>query len=276
MAFSLLNNISSLVAQDQLAITGAQLQKTLFRLASGSRINSGADDAAGLAIADNLRANITALTQSVRNANDGIGSLQVGDGAFAQVTNLLNRAVTLATQAGTGTVSSTQRTALDAEFTQIKVEIDQIGLNTTFNGASVFSATTTSIFLSDSSASSTIAVTVGILSQSSTGASATNLSANSLTSQANAQTALTNINAAIASVASSRGTLGASINRLQAASAVAQNQVENIAASENAIRSADIGQEVANMSKFQILNQTGIAALAQANSSNAAVLALLR
>ena len=120
MSLSILNNIPSLAAQNQLAITGSALQKTLFRLSSGSRINSGADDAAGLAIADGLHANVTALTQSTRNANDGVGKLQVADGALAQVTSLLNRAVTLATEAATGTVSVSQRDALNAEFTAIK------------------------------------------------------------------------------------------------------------------------------------------------------------
>ena len=114
MALSILNNIPSLAAQNNLSITGGNLQRTLFRLSSGSRINSGADDAAGLAIADRLHANITALTQSARNANDGVGQLQVADGSLAQVTTLLNRAVTLATESGTGTISDPQRVALDA------------------------------------------------------------------------------------------------------------------------------------------------------------------
>jgi flagellin len=276
MALSILNNIPSLAAQNQLAITSQGLQRTLFRLSSGSRINSGADDAAGLAIADGLRANVTALSQSARNANDGIGSLQVADGALAQVTNLLNRAVTLATEAATGSVSSDQRTALNAEFTAIKDEIDRIGTNTTFNGTSVFSASTTSIFLSDSGSSSTIGVSVGALSKSSVGTSATDLSSTDLTTADNATSALTSINGAIASVAASRGTLGASINRLQSAVNVMQNQVQNLTAAEDGIRSADVGQEVGNLAKYNILNQTGIAALAQANAAQQSVLALLR
>ena len=138
MALSILNNIPSLAAQNNLTVTGSGLSKTLFRLSSGSRINTGADDAAGLAIADGLHANITALTQSSRNANDGVGKLQVADGALAQVTTLLNRAVTLATEAATGTVSQSQRGALDAEFSAIKAEIDRIGGKTTFNGTAVF------------------------------------------------------------------------------------------------------------------------------------------
>src|SRR5215469_1368686 len=140
MSLSILNNPASLAAQNELNITSSSLQKTLFRLSSGSRINTGADDAAGLAIADGLHANITALTQSSRNANDGVGKLQVADGALAQVTTLLNRAVTLATEAATGTVDSAgnQRAALNAEFTAIKAEIDRIGTNTTYNGAAIF------------------------------------------------------------------------------------------------------------------------------------------
>ncbi|MBI1749434.1 MAG: flagellin [Acidobacteria bacterium] len=277
MALSILNNIPSLAASNQLSITGANLQSTLFRLSSGSRINSGADDAAGLAIADGLRANVTGLSQSARNANDGVGQLQVADGALAQVTNLLNRAVTLATEASTGTVSSSQRTALNSEFVSIKAEIDRIGSKTTFNGTSVFSATATSIFLSDASSNSTIAVTVGALSSSAIGSSSpVDLSVNDLTTAANATTALGNINTAIQRVASDRGTVGASINRLQAAVNVINNQVQNLTAAEDGIRAADIAQEVANLTRFSILNQTGISALAQANSHQQSVLALLR
>src|ERR1700729_1864512 len=134
MAISILNNIPSLAAQNQLSITQANLQKTLEQLSSGSRINSGADDAAGLAIADGLQANVTALTQSAMNANEGVGKLQVADGALSQVTTLLNRAVTLATESATGTVSNSQRVALDDEYTSIKAEINSIGSTTNYNG----------------------------------------------------------------------------------------------------------------------------------------------
>jgi flagellin len=393
MALSILNNIPSLAAQNQLAITGSNLQRTLFRMSSGSRINSGADDAAVLAIADGLRANITALTQSARNANDGVGSLQVADGSLAQVTTLLNRAITLATESATGTVSDTQRLALDAEFAAIKGEIDRIGSNTTFNGTAVFTASATNVYLSDSTSggASTISVTTGALTslgiglganasntlsaignaiadetvvigattytfkasaaaanEVTIGASATetlanlaaavnagagagvaygsgttaNLSATAvasgstvaftakvagtggnaivstetatlmgfsnagtfaggagsagLTTAAAAQAALTNINGAIQSVAATRGNIGAAINRLQSAVSVIQNQSQNLSAAEDGIRAADIAQEVANMTKFSILNQTGISSLAQANQMQQSVLALLR
>src|SRR5579871_3764438 len=143
MPIGILNNIASLSAENQLSITNSSLQNTLYQLSSGSRINNGADDAAGLAIANGLQANITALSQSARNANDGVGMLQVADGALAQVTTLLNRAVTLATESSPGTVSDPQRQALQSEFLQIKAEIDRIGTNTTYNGAQVFAGSGT-------------------------------------------------------------------------------------------------------------------------------------
>jgi flagellin len=282
MALSILNNISSLAAQNQLSVNGSSLQKTLLALSSGSRINSGADDAAGLAIADGLHANVTALTQSARNATDGLGMLQVADGSLAQVTTLLNRAVTIATEAANGTVSTQQQAALDAEFTAIKSEIDRIGTNTTYNGNQVFSGTASSVYLSDgtSAGSSSITITVGTLAQSaigfSAGLTAVDISGDDLTSATNAQAALTDISSAIANVAADRGTLGATMNRLQSASNVISNQVQNLSAAENSIRSADMGQTVTDMSKFSVLQQTGIAALQQSNQMQQAVLRLLQ
>lgn len=184
MAISILNNIASIAAENQLNITNSNLNNALLQLSSGSRINTGADDAAGLAVANGLQANITALTQSARNANDGVGNLQVADGSLAQVTTLLNRAVTLATESSTGTISNTQRTALDTEFTAIKAEIDSIGANTNYNGTQVFSAAPLSIFLSDSGSSSTITTSVGALSSLGIGLGAN--ASNTLSAIANA------------------------------------------------------------------------------------------
>jgi flagellin len=166
MALTILNNIAAIAAENQLNITSGNLNSTLEQLSSGSRINSGADDPAGLAIANGLQANIAALTQSSSNATDGVGELQVADGALSQVTTLLDRAVTLATESATGTVSNSQRSALDAEYQSIKTEIDSIGSTTNFNGGQVFTANTLNVFLSDGSASgsSQIGVTTGTLS----------------------------------------------------------------------------------------------------------------
>lgn len=272
MSFSILNNISSLAASNNLATTQAALQRTLLQLSSGSRINSGADDAAGLAIADGLHANLTALTQSARNATDGVGMLQVADGALAQVTSLLNRAVTLATEASTGTVGAGQDTTIDAEFQAILTEIGNIGTSTTYNGAAVFGNTGT-VFLSDGTTTgqSTIALNTDALSATSLG-----LDGQKLDNATDAQAALTLITAAISTVAGSRGTLGAEMNQLQAASNVMSNEVQNVTAAEDAIRAADIPSAVSNMSKLNILQQTGMAALQQSNQMQQSVLKLLQ
>jgi flagellin len=143
MSLSILNNISALTAQNQLSITQKSLQNTLTQLSSGLKINSGADDAAGLSIANGMQANIAALTQSAQNATNGTGMLQTADGALSQITNLLNRAVTLATEASNGGLNATQSTALNTEFQSILNEITSIGTTTTFNGAAIFKAGTT-------------------------------------------------------------------------------------------------------------------------------------
>ena len=153
MSLGLLNNIASIYAQNNLNQTQSSLQNTLQQLSSGSRINSGADDAAGLAIANGLQANVSALTQSGQNVSAGIGLLQTADGALSQVTNLLNRAVTLATEASNGTLNSNQVSAANQEYQNILTQISNIGATTNYNGNSVFSATAKTVFVSDGTAS---------------------------------------------------------------------------------------------------------------------------
>jgi len=162
MGLSILNNIPSLVAQNQLATTNAKLQSTLFQLSSGSKINSGADDPAGLSIADGLQANISALTQSAQNVTDGVGLLQTADGALSQVTTLLNRAVTLATEASNTGLTQDQQNALQNEFASITAEINQIGSNTTYNNTTVFSGSQLSVFLSDGSGADSLDPTISV------------------------------------------------------------------------------------------------------------------
>ena len=174
MGLSILNNIPSLEAQNQLAMTNTNLQNTLFQLSSGSKINSGADDPAGLSIADGLQANISALTQSAQNVTDGVGLLQTADGALSQVTTLLNRAVTLATEAAnSGLTQGPAERALQNEFASITAEINQIGSNTTYNNTPVFSGSQMSVFLSDGSGADAqdpnISVNMPTLSASSLG-----------------------------------------------------------------------------------------------------------
>ncbi len=273
MGLGILNNLSSLQAQNQLYQTSQSLQTTLYQLSSGSRINSGADDPAGLAIANQMGANIAALSQSVNNANTGIGIGQVQEGALGQVTNLLNRAVTLATEASNGGLSSSQATALDGEYQSIVTEIAQINTNTTFNGTAVFSATSSfNVLLTDAVTTGQISVTSVNLSTTSAGI---NLSGTGLASTSSALAALSSVNAAIATVAQDSGTVGAQINRLSAAINVMNVQVQNLTSAQNTITAANIPQVVANLAKYTILNQTGIYALTQADQSTQALLSLL-
>jgi flagellin len=282
-SFSVLNNIAGLNAQNQLSINNVSLARTMLRLSSGKRINSGADDAAGLGIADSLRANVRALNQAVRNANDGISVAQIADGALAEISNLLVRAFTLAEEAATETVDTAGRTALNAEFTAIEAEIARIAEGTNFNGVDIFTASglngSLSVFVGDVSTSSSIAVTVTTITSSGgavTDLNGSDLSGVDLTSQAGAASALSTLDTAVANVAQARADIGAGINRLQSAVSVLQNVAQNTQAAESTIRDANMAEEIANLTKFQILAQSGIAALSQANANSQLVLALLR
>ncbi len=282
---SVINNLSSLVAQNELQRSGQGLQKTLFRLASGLRLRSGGDDPAGLAIADGLRGQLRTLQQSVRNANDGVGFIQTADSALAETQNLLVRAASLLTQAASST-NSGQITAIESELKEIYQEIDRIGGGSSFNGTTVFTDSDRTIFVGDTqntaSATSTISFTTSSLSISDlvisagiTGAGASiSVDIDNAVSTKSATTMLSEIETAIDTVAARRGTLGAKVNRLQNAINVIQGQVQNATSAESQIRDANIAEEVANLTKFQILTQTGLASLAQANVAAKGVLAL--
>ncbi|HSW39684.1 MAG TPA: flagellin [Acidobacteriota bacterium] len=320
-SFSILNNIAGLNSQNQLNLNNVNLQNTLMRLSTGQRINSGADDAAGLRIADSLRANTFALNQAVRNANDGISVAQIADGALQQVTNLLTRSVTLAEQAATDTVDDAGRASLANEFSQIQAEIARIAETINFNGTFIFRASapanpgsdlipgdpladppipdtpavpatpavtglggSLNVFVGDMYSASSISVEIGMIATG-TGANAGtvtgfggagNISTVDLTDAAGAATALGTINTALGAVADMRAAIGAGINRLQSAISVLQTQAQNTQAAESAIRDANMAEEISNLTRYQILSQTGIAALSQANAQSQSVLALLR
>ena len=282
MALGILTNVAATYAENNLNQTQGSLQKVLQQLSSGSRINSGADDAAGLAVADGLAANEAALTQSAQNAQNGVGLLQTADGALSQVTNLLNRAVTLATEAANGTLTSGQVSSADAEYQNILTEIGNIGSSTNFNSSAVFSATATNFVVSDgtTAGTTTFADTIGALTTASIGTATgggagEDLSASTLTA-AGAAAELAKITTAIADVANQRGTIGANINQLNAASSVASSEQVNLSAAESNIRSTNYGQATSDLAKFQVLSQTGISALAQANSVQQEILKLLQ
>jgi len=296
MSLGVLNNLSATYAENALNNTNSSLQTVLEQLSTGSKINSGADDPAGLSLVNGLQANQTALTQSATNATEGVGLLQVADGALSQVTSLLNRAVTLATEASNGTLNTSQATAANAEYQSILGEISNIGATTTYNQTAIFGAAAgVQIYTGDSSTvgASTNTLSLGDLSDASLGFAtstvayaanaftATNtagndLSATSLTSTANAQTALTDLNTSIADVSLQDGYVGSQINTLNAISSVESTQQENIQSAQNAIQATDYGQATSNLSKYEILSQTGISALAQANSVQQEVTKLLQ
>jgi flagellin len=442
MALGVLNNLSAIYAENNLNNTSSNLQTVLQQLSSGSRINSGADDAAGLSLVNGLQANTKALSQSATNATEGVGLLQVADGALAQVTSLLNRAITLATEASNGTLDAAQAAAANQEYQSILSEINNIGSTTTYNQNQVFTGSTVSVYTGDSSnagasvdslyfanlnssslgdaggtisygsgqsafidltasgagalaqsgdtitAGSTITVkvlnangtvtpkqistggvtpysnTVGgmiqainnsglgltatlttgtlagdavagadtgiqisgtfvgaganpsiaagyhvgitnstmqdtqagdaqtalqlaanggastgiaTISYTSLGAAGTQSMANTnISSPASAQAVLAGLNTAISYIASQDGYIGAQINTLNSISQVMSTQQENIVSAQNAIQATDYAAATSNMSKYEILSQTGIAALAQANSVEQEVTKLLQ
>jgi flagellin len=290
MSLGILTNVAATYAENNLNQTQSSLQTTLQQLSSGSRINSGADDAAGLSISDGLTANEAALTQSAQNAQNGVGLLQTADGALSQVTNLLDRATTLATEASNGGLTAAQTTAADTEFQSIVKEIGNIGANTNFNSTNVFSATPTNFVVSDGTAggTTTIGATTGALSSASVGLTVTDvagtittaagmdLSTSNLATAAAATTALGKITTAIGDVSAQRGSLGASINQLSAAANVASSEQVNLSSAQSSILSTNYGQATSNLAKYQVLSQTGISALAQANSVQQEILKLLQ
>jgi flagellin len=383
MSITLLNNISSLIAENAVSATQTNLQNTLQQLSTGLKINSGADDPAGLSVADGLGANISALTQSSQNASNGVGLLQTADGALSQVTNILNQAVTIATEASNGGLTTAQAGALNTEFTSILNEINQIGSTTNFNGTSVFNGNSTNSltsvqgsvatplsattaltagdtvtiqdsntggsFVFKAAAGNTLAslataitnaVTAGTLSTgtaltftggqavisnavagdsltissndptfaggfkpttaasdsaivftsdgTSSGATATtttintlssttlNLNTNDLLTTTDAQSALTAITNAISSIAAQRGNIGASVNQLTADTNVENTEVQNLTNAQNNVQNADIASTTSKLTQYNILEQTGFAALQQSNQAEQNVLKLVQ
>jgi flagellin len=269
---SILNNVSALGASRQLGVTGKGMEQTIERLTTGRRINRASDDAAGLGISNKLSADIRIAAQGKRNANDGISFLQVADGVLDEVTNLLTRAAELAEQANTGTISDSNRVNIDAEFQNIIKTIGDIGLNTKFNGTSIYGST------ASISVGSFTAITASVPTIAASATSALGLTANThnLATAADAATAKPLITTALDSVSSIRANIGAAMQQLTAVSNSLGIQVQNFTAANSQIQDADISSEVVNLTKFQILNQSGTAALSKANQASQSVLSLLQ
>ena len=262
-SFSVVNNIASANAQANLVTTSAGLNRALTRLSSGLRINGGGDDAAGLAVANTYRNEQAILNQGVRNANDGLSDLQVKDGALSNISTLLDRLATLATQAASG-ASGADIAKLANEYDSLVDEIDREATVAGLDASSGFS-----VFIS--AADGAIADTVGAVDTTTLG-----LTTLTMTTVANAQDALDEVVAAIDTLGDVQSTIGTMSNRLQFAINLATSQSINKRAAESRIRDANVAEESANMTKFNILSQSGIAALSQANQSTSSVLALLR
>ncbi|MEZ5316953.1 MAG: flagellin [Vicinamibacterales bacterium] len=264
-SFSVVSNISAVNAQANLATTNIGLQKTLERLSSGFRINRSGDDAAGLVLANGYRSDVAILSQGVRNANDGLSTLQIKDGALNNISTLLDRLATLATQSASSSLS-VDRSILDSEFQDVLAEIDREA-----NVAGLTSSSGFSIFVSADGSNGTIGGTIGAADGTTLGVASLDVS-----SASNAATALTAISAAVDTLGQAQATVGTIQNRLTFAITLAQSQITSNKAAESRIRDANIAEESANLTRYSILTQSGIAVLAQANQQSGAVLSLLR
>jgi len=285
MAITINTNIAALNAQRRLGQTTAGLQKSYERLSSGLRIVRAADDAAGLAIADSLRADQRIAGVAIRNANDGISLISIADGALSEIGNVLTRLAELTEQAANGVLTTTQRSALDNEFKALGSEIQRIAVTTTFNGLNLLSGgAQVSLQIGfDSSVNSQISFsgvqgTLASLGLSNSGSSTLIFSLNDSTTtggQVAAQSALTAVKNAISSLTTNRGTLGATESRLNVTIASLQVARENYAAAESQIRDVDVASEAATLTRLNILQQAGASVLAQANQQPALALSLL-
>jgi len=274
-------NVQSLVAQNALAVNNRSLSTAMQQLSTGKRINSAGDDAAGLAIANKMTAQIRGLNQAVRNANDGISLLQTAEGATQEVTNMLQRMRELAVQAANDTYSDTDRSALQTEYDELASEITRISDNTKWNDMEVFDTTASGAI----GTSGLVTFQVGIGGTTGSTISATfeaidaatlSVSGLSLTSQSSAQSALDTLDTAIATVDTFRANLGAKINRLGYAADNLSSIAENTAASRSRILDTDYAAATTDLARTQIIQQAATAMLAQANQQPQTVLTLLK
>ena len=284
---SVQTNISSLLAQENLRVNSDFQAQTIQRLTSGYRINQSGDDAAGLAVANAYRSSVTELTQGVRNANDGVSTLQIIDGGISNITKMLDRAKTLATESASDTFTG-DRATLNNEYTDLKNEINRqaanIGLVT--GGTNLKDL---SVYIGGGDATNsavTIALSTATVDSTSLGLTHT------LDTAANAKLAIADLNGtpagvvggvpvpavagALSKIGTIQGVVGSGQNKLAYATELAQSQISSFSAAQSRIRDADMAAEAANLTKSQVLQQASIAAMAQANSAPQAVLALLK
>jgi flagellin len=274
MALSVNTNMYSLNAQRNVAQSQSTLGTAMQRLSSGSRVNSAKDDAAGLAIAERMNAQVKGMGVAIRNSNDAIGLAATAESALAKVTDSLQRMRELAVQSANATNNDGDRTNLDAEFQQLGAEITRVLDSTKFNGKAILSADSgTLTFQIGAGSSDTIDVTTEDMSGN---ADVTAVTGGGITSAANATTAMDNIDTALDTVTQERANYGAYLNRFESVIANLQTAQENQSAARGRIMDADFAAETANLSRGQILQQAGMAMLTQANAMPQQVLSLLR
>jgi len=269
-------NVKSMVAQNAMTVNNRALSKTMEQLSTGKRINAAADDAAGLAIANRMTAQIKALDQSVRNANDGISMMQTAEGATKEITTMLQRMRELSVQAANDSYSADDRTAIAGEMTQLTSEITRIADNTQWNGMSVLSGGTaysTMTFQVGTEGDASSAITVGFTAMS---AGALTISALSVSTSVEAQASIELLDTAITAVDTFRSDLGARINRLTSSADNLANIALNISASRSQIEDTDYAKATTELAKSQIIQQAATAMLTQANQSPQSVLSLLK
>lgn len=280
------HNISSMITTSSLYKSNKELGKSLEKLSTGLRINRSSDDAAGLAISENLRTQIRGASQAQRNAMDGTSMLQIAEGAANEISDVLQRMRELSIQSSNDTLTSTERNYANSEFGALRNEVDRIANVTNYNGKELLSntagrfgtsgAATNNVFWIDAGATvgvDSMTISIDTLTTASLNA---NLAAASIATQTGAANAISSIDAAINSVNSTRATIGAFVNRLEHAINNLLVSETNQSAAESLIRDVDFANESSNFSKNQILMQSGTAMLAQANSSSQNVLSLLR
>jgi flagellin len=276
MGLSVNTNVAAINAYRNLSSTQSALSKSLEKLSSGYRINRAADDAAGLAISEGLRSQVSGLTQAARNAQDGISVVQTAEGALTEVHSILHRMRDLAVQAANDSNSTEARTNIKTEADQLQAELDRIASSTNFNGTQLLDGTKTALTFQVGAGATAASNQISVsLTNVSTVATAVSSSAISFDSAASAAAAISVIDTQITNVSTARSNLGAMQNRLEHTINSVNVAVENLSASESRIRDTDMASEMVSFTKSQILSQAGTAMLAQANSIPQGVLKLL-
>ena len=266
MSLRIQSNVEALQANRHLQRTSEQASKSMAKLSSGFRVNSAADDAAGLSISERMRGQIRGLAQARTNAGDGISMVQTAEAALGEVHNMLQRTRELAVQYKNGSLSTQDRTAIQSEVNQLASEIERIGSTTAFNGVKVLNAAATVTFQIGANDGEVVtAPTISLGTAIGTAAFALG-----------AATDLAEIDTAINNVADQRATFGAVQNRMEYTINSISSYHENLVSAESRIRDVDMASELVNRTKLQILQQSGTAMLAQANQSNQGVLQLLQ